>query len=171
MARVKNTNIIKNTKENVSKKLQQQQQRHSLLKGIGGKNIKKEEKRKNKKKGHRHRISSISSLDTPPTSPKNRRFRAGTVALREIRRYQKSGDLLIRKHPFQRLVKEIARSFRDDIRFQSAAIGALQESAEAYLTNLFDDANTCAIHAKRITITPRDMQLVQRLRGTFRLHD
>ncbi len=76
----------------------------------------------------------------------------GTVALREIRRYQKSTELLIRKLPFQRLVREIAQDFKSDLRFQSSAIGALQESVEAYLVSLFEDTNLCAIHAKRVTI-------------------
>ena len=96
---------------------------------------------------------------------KPHRFRPGTVALREIRRYQKSTELLIRKLPFQRLVKEIAQDFRSDLRFQSHAIMALQEAAEAYLTSLFEDTNLCAIHAKRVTIMPKDMQLARRIRG------
>lgn len=94
-----------------------------------------------------------------------RRSRPGTVALREIRRYQKSTDLLIRKLPFQRLVKEIAQGFKSELRFQSAAIGALQEACEAYLVSLFEDTNLCALHAKRVTIMPRDMQLARRIRG------
>lgn len=93
------------------------------------------------------------------------RYRPGTVALREIRRFQKSTDLLIRKMPFQRLVKEIAQDFNMELRFQSAAIGALQEASEAYLTGLFEDTNLCAIHAKRVTIMPKDMQLARRIRG------
>jgi histone H3 len=93
------------------------------------------------------------------------RYRPGTVALREIRKYQKSTDLLIRKAPFQRLVKEIAQEFRADLRFQSNAILALQEAAEAYLTGLFEDTNLCAIHAKRVTITQKDMGLARRIRG------
>uniref|UniRef100_A0A3P9K614 Core Histone H2A/H2B/H3 domain-containing protein n=1 Tax=Oryzias latipes TaxID=8090 RepID=A0A3P9K614_ORYLA len=91
--------------------------------------------------------------------------RPGTVALREIRRYQKSTELLIRKLPFQRLVREIAQDFKTDLRFQSAAIGALQEASEAYLVGLFEDTNLCAIHAKRVTIMPKDIQLARRIRG------
>jgi histone H3 len=87
------------------------------------------------------------------------------VALREIRRYQKSTDLLIRKLPFQRLVREIAQDYKHDLRFQSSAIQALQESAEAYLVSLFEDTNLCAIHAKRVTIQSKDIQLARRLRG------
>ena len=80
------------------------------------------------------------------------RYRPGTVALREIRKYQKSTDLLLRKLPFQRLVREIAQDFMNDLRFQSSAILALQEAAESYLVSLFEDTNLCAIHAKRVTI-------------------
>jgi histone H3 len=96
---------------------------------------------------------------------KPHRFRPGTVALREIRRYQKSTDLLIRKLPFQRLVREIAQDFKTDLRFQSSAILALQEASEAYLVGLFEDTNLCAIHAKRVTIMPKDIQLARRVRG------
>jgi histone H3 len=96
---------------------------------------------------------------------KPHRYRPGTVALREIRRYQKSTDLLIKKLPFQRLVREIAQDFKNDVRFQSTAILALQEAAEAYLVSLFEDTNACAIHAKRVTILPKDIQLARRIRG------
>lgn len=92
------------------------------------------------------------------------RYRPGVVALREIRRYQDSTDLLIRKLPFQRLVREIAQGYKTDLRFQSAALGALQEAAEAYLVGLFEDTNLCALHAKRVTIMVKDMQLAGRIR-------
>ncbi|CAB3996774.1 Histone H3 [Paramuricea clavata] len=97
---------------------------------------------------------------------KPHRYRPGTVALREIRRYQKSTELLIRKLPFQRLVREIAQDFKTDLRFQSSAVMALQEASEAYLVGLFEDTNLCAIHAKRVTIMPKDIQLARRIRGT-----
>ena len=96
---------------------------------------------------------------------KPHRYRPGTVALREIRKFQKSTDLLIRKLPFQRLIREIAGQFKSDLRFQSQAVLALQEAAEAYLVGLFEDTNLCAIHAKRVTIMPKDMQLARRIRG------
>lgn len=96
---------------------------------------------------------------------KPHRFRPGTVALREIRKYQKSTDLLIRKLPFQRLVKEIAQDYKSDLRFQSSAIAALQEASESYLVGLFEDTNLCAIHAKRVTIMTKDLQLARRIRG------
>ncbi len=97
---------------------------------------------------------------------KPHRYRPGTKALREIRRYQKSTDLLIRKLPFQRLCKEIAQDVMNkEFRFQSTAILALQEASEAFLVGLFEDTNLCAIHAHRTTIMPRDLQLARRIRG------
>ena len=103
---------------------------------------------------------------------KRYRYRPGTVALKQIRQYQKSTELLIRKLPFQRLVREIAGDSEiitsplcGKVRFQSAAIMALQEAAEAYLVGLFEDSNLCAIHAKRVTIMPKDIQLARRICG------
>ena len=103
---------------------------------------------------------------------KHYRYRPGTVALKQIRQYQKSTELLIRKLPFQRLVREIASDSEvilsplcGKVRFQSTAIMALQEASEAYLVGLFEDSNLCAIHAKRVTIMPRDIQLARRIRG------
>ena len=99
---------------------------------------------------------------------KPHRYRPGTVALREIRKYQKSTDTLIRKAPFQRLVREILQDFKSDFRMQSTALLAMQEAAEAYLVGLFEDCNLCAIHAKRVTIMPKDIQLARRIRGERR---
>ena len=96
---------------------------------------------------------------------KPRKYRPGTVALREIRRYQKSSELLIQWMLFQRLVREIAQAHNPYVHFQSGAILALQESAEAYLVGLLEDSNLCAIHAKRVTIMPKDMQLAWWIRG------
>ena len=96
---------------------------------------------------------------------KAHRYRPGTVALREIRRYQKSTNLLICKGPFQRLVKQVARNLKCEFRFQSTAVLAIQEAAEAHLISVFEDTNLCAIHARRVTITPKDMQLALRIRG------
>lgn len=106
---------------------------------------------------------SATQLVQQPRKP--HRYRPGTVALQEIRRYQKSTELLIRKLPFQRLVREIAQDYKTDLRFQSSALAALQEASESYLTGLFEDTNLCAIHAKRVTILPKDMALARRIRG------
>ena len=86
------------------------------------------------------------------------------MALREIRRYKKSTEILIRKQPFQRLVREIAQDFKTDLRFQSSSAMVFQEATEAYLISLFVDTNLCAIHAKRVTIMPKDIQLARRIR-------
>ncbi|KAJ3057252.1 histone H3.1 [Rhizophlyctis rosea] len=105
------------------------------------------------------------SLKKDGTPRKGHRYRPGTVALREIRRYQKSTELLLSKTSFQKLVREVAQDFRTDLRFQASALAAVQEAAEAYLVDLFDDLNLAAIHAKRVTIQPKDMQIARRLRG------
>ena len=92
------------------------------------------------------------------------RFRPGTVAPRDIKKYQKSTELLIRKIPFQRLVREIVYKLKDkDYRFQSTALLALQEAAEAFLVNMFDQCNDIAIHGKRVTVMRKDIQLWKRL--------
>ncbi|XP_068082978.1 histone H3.3A-like [Anabrus simplex] len=142
-------------------------------------------------KAPRKQLATKAARKSAPSTggvKKPHSYRPGTVALREIRRYQKSTELLIRKLPFQRLVREIAQDFKTFfffargftraplrarptrpvktvLRFQSAAIGALQEATEAYLVGLFEDSNLCAIHAKRVTIMPKDIQLARRIRG------
>ncbi|EPY83118.1 hypothetical protein CB1_000595044 [Camelus ferus] len=112
-------------------------------------------------KAPRKQLATKAARKSAPATggvKKPHRYRPGTVALREIRRYQKSTELLIRKLPFQRLVREIAQDFKTDLRFQSSAVMALQEACEAYLVGLFEDTNLCAIHAKRVTIMPKDIQ-------------
>ena len=87
-------------------------------------------------------------------------YRPGTVTLHEICRYQKSMDLLIRKLPFQHLVHEIAQDFKNGLHFQGSAVFlARQEAAKDYLIGLFEDTNLCSIHAKHVTIMPKDIQL------------
>lgn len=100
------------------------------------------------------------------------RYRPGTLALKEIRRYQRSWDLLLRKLPFARLVREVALDILppdagQELRWQSQAIMALQEASEAFLVHLFADTNLCAIHAKRVTIMQKDLQLARRIRGSW----
>ena len=119
-------------------------------------------------KAPRKQLATKAARKSAPATggvKKPHRYRPGTVALREIRRYQQSTELLIRKRPFQRLVREIAQDFKTDLRFQSSAVMALQEASEAYLVGLFEDTNLCAIHAKRVTIMPKDIQLARRIRG------
>ncbi|KAF8709726.1 protein heterodimerization, partial [Rhizoctonia solani] len=111
--------------------------------------------------------------DDDEGTKKKRRYRPGVLALREIRRYQKSTDLLIAKLPFSRVVREVAQDMTTQagggypagLRWQSSALLALQEATEAYLVHLFEDTNLCAIHAKRVTIMQRDIQLARRIRG------
>ncbi|KAI9813747.1 MAG: centromeric DNA-binding histone H3-like protein cse4 [Pycnora praestabilis] len=118
------------------------------------------------------RSSGVEPGDPLPRPRKAHRYKPGTLALKEIRRYQKSTDLLLLKLPFSRLVREIAltllpSSSGDSLRWQSQAIQALQEAAEAFLVHLFEDTNLCAIHAKRVTIMQKDIQLARRIRGAW----
>lgn len=129
--------------------------KHTARKSTAAKQPKKQVALKTKK----------TTGDRPGGMKRAHRFRPGTVALRHIRKYQKSTELLIRKLPFQRLVRHLANDFKTDLRFQSSAVLALQEAAEAYMVGLFEDTNLCAIHAKRVTIMPKDMQLAKRIRG------
>ena len=120
-------------------------------------------------KAPRKQLAALKRRKSYPESTggikKPHRWRPGTAALREIRRYQSSSNLLIPKLPFQRLVREIAQEMLTDIRFQSTALLALQEASEAYLVQLLEDSNLCAIHAGRVTIKPVDMQIARRIRG------
>jgi len=110
-----------------------------------------------KSTGRRRTLSPKPSRNIPHPS--------GMIALREIRKLQKSTELLISKQTFQTLVREVAQDFKPDARFQSAAIEAVQEGCEAFLVELFKDTLLCAVHAKRITIKLEDIQLVRRIRG------
>ena len=115
------------------------------------------------------RIPGAEPIAQPPK--RKRRLRPGVKAIREIREYQKSTNLLIRKLPFARLVREIQQMIvpkNEPYRWQGTAILALQEAAEAHLVALFEDTLLCAIHAKRVTIMPKDMQLARRIRGMDR---
>lgn len=138
--------------------------------------------------GHAPKPPSARRQTTSSRVQAAHRYRPGTVALREIRKvyrppiseryirviptlsyvcnlmlymqFQKSSDLLIRRQPFERLVREVSQCWKTDLRFQPVAILALQEASESYLVDLFEVTNTCALHAKRVTITPRDLMLV-----------
>ncbi|KAJ1686719.1 hypothetical protein LUZ63_018109 [Rhynchospora breviuscula] len=96
---------------------------------------------------------------------KKHRYRPGTVALREIRKFQKTTHLLIPAAPFARLAREVTELFNKDMRWTPAGLLALQEAAEYYLVDLFEDVNLCAFHAKRITIMDKDIQLARRISG------
>ena len=119
-------------------------------------------------KAPRKQLATKAARKSAPAAggvKKPHRYRPGTVALREIRRYQKTTDLLIRKSPFVRLVRELGQDVKADLFWQSSALLAQQEAAEAYLVGLMEDTNLCAIHAKRVTIMPKDIQLTHRIRG------
>ena len=125
-------------------------------------------------KAPRKQLATKAARKSAPAAggvKKPHRYRPGTVALREIRKYQKSTELLMRKLPFQRLVREVANElaagtrFPEGPRWQSQAVIALQEAAEAYLVSLFEDSNLEAIHAKRVTIQAKDIQIARRIRG------
>ena len=111
------------------------------------------------------RVAKSHTRPWPPRPVARAPLPPGTVALREIRRYQKSTELLLRKLPFERLVREIVQDFCSDFRFTRLSFIAAQEAAESYMIHLFEDANMCAIHAKRVTIMPRDIHLARRIRG------
>ncbi|CAG8896402.1 unnamed protein product [Penicillium egyptiacum] len=132
-------------------------------------------KAQNTKGGKQSKVAkttaNIQPGDPTPTG-RRRRYKPGTVALKEIRRYQRSYDLLIAKLPFARLVREVALDLLPadvgaELRWQSHAIQALQEAAEAFLVHLFEDTNLCALHAKRVTIMQKDIQLARRIRGVW----
>ncbi|XP_013783143.1 histone H3-like [Limulus polyphemus] len=114
------------------------------------------------KASRKQMVAKAARKSAPATGgvKKPHRYRPGTVALR---RHQKSTELLIRKLPFQRLVREIAQNFKTDLRFQSSAVLALQKASEVYLVGLFEDTNLCTFHAKRVIIMPKDIQLTRRI--------
>ncbi|CAL2052542.1 unnamed protein product [Caenorhabditis brenneri] len=97
---------------------------------------------------------------------KKQRFRPGATALRDIRQYEQSTEPIIRKMPFRRIIQEIAHTnFNTMIKYQALAVDLLRQAAEEYITSLFEDANLCAHHAKRVTVMPKDLQLASRIRG------
>ncbi|XP_054033250.1 histone H3-like centromeric protein A [Dryobates pubescens] len=104
----------------------------------------------------------------PPPRPRLPRRRPGQVALQEIRKYQSNTKLLLRPAPFARLVREICLLFTRgvDYHWQRMALLALQEAAEAFTVLLLEDAYLCTLHARRVTLYPKDLQLARRLRGS-----
>mmetsp|Transcript_3071 Transcript_3071/g.4702 ORF Transcript_3071/g.4702 Transcript_3071/m.4702 type:complete len:141 (-) Transcript_3071:1042-1464(-) len=117
--------------------------------------------------------SSYHKVSLP--KPRKHRYKVGISALREIRHWQKQVCQLIRTRPFQRLVRSVTREISDklqsrpeqegDYRWGAEALDAIQEAAEAYMVQIFEDANLCCIHAGRVTVMPKDIQLARRLRG------
>lgn len=118
------------------------------------------------KKPARQWIVKTPLVKANPTGLPKKRYRPGAMALNDIRKLQKTTTPLILKLPFQRLVREIARQHISGIRFESAALETLQEAAESYLTGVLYDTNLFALHANRLTIYPKDLQLALRIKGT-----
>ena len=121
-------------------------------------------------KGKAPRISNKAILqqlqNNAPTKKKPPKKRPGVKALQEIRKYQKTSELLLSKLPFQKLVREVAKKVANtEYRYEASGILALQEACEAYLVGIFEDANLCAIHAKRVTVMKKDMELARRIRN------
>ena len=137
VAKAQITPFVDETEPTILTSFQMARTKQTARKSVGGKHTAK-------------KLAAKSKRTQGGSIKKPHRFRPGTVALREIRRYQKSTELLIRKLPFQRLVREIAHEYKSDLRFQGSAIAALQEASEAYLVGVFEDTNLCAIHAKRV---------------------
>lgn len=110
----------------------------------------------------------VKSKNTEGKVMKKRRFKPGTRALQEIRKYQKGTELLIRKLPFQRLVREIAQDFSpsEGIRFTKSALEALQEGTEIFLTDMNAMAYLISLHSKRVTLQPRDIRLALKIAQT-----
>ena len=113
------------------------------------------------------KVKKNKKKDPKANSPskKSHRYRPGTVALREIKQIQRGGDFLIRKQPFYRLVREEAQNHKDNVRFQTSALYVLQTWVEAKLISYFEDANLAAIHAKRVTVMPKDLLFARRILG------
>lgn len=110
-------------------------------------------------------IKKTAPADGGVKGERKRRNKPGTVTLREIKRYQKTIDMLLPRAPFQRLVRNITEQMDHNLRFQSQALHALQEATEAYIVGLFEDTQLCAIHANRVTVQKKDMDLARRIRG------
>lgn len=156
-----NTNrLVEDINERALSLLQRNRQRRQLLQ--------RQEERRRFVQPQPRPDPFISKIQRHKSSHK--RYRPSDVALEEIRKYQRSTDLLISKMPFARLVKEVTEQFTTEeqqLRWQSMAILALQEASEAYLVGLLEHTNLLALHAKRITIMRKDMQLARRIRGQF----
>ena len=128
------------------------------------------------KQPHKHMLHRLLKWTSATGGIKKpHRYHPGLLALHEIRRYQQSTKSLIRRTPFNKLIKEISQEYRIcpegprtpsvQVRFQSTALAALQEAAENFLVGLFEDVNLLAVHAKRVTVMPHDIRLALRIRG------
>lgn len=133
--------------------------KQTARKSTGGSNGKLTAPRK------RDLLKDIKDKKYKPDPGLKRRLSNGEGVIRDIHKLTTTTDSLIRKLPFQRLVREIAHEIKTDIRFQKSAVDSIQEAAESYLIRLFQDANLCVLHSKRVTVMPRDLILAQKIRG------
>lgn len=108
---------------------------------------------------------NLKLLEKNVSKKRKMRYQPGSKVLSEIRKFQRSSDLLIHRLPFARLVKEITLKFHHSLQWQNIALEALQHASEDFLIGLLEDANLSALHAKRITIMPKDIRLARRIRG------
>ena len=154
--------IIKVTKEKVMQE-RAREARDKRIKRLG----KLKEENQNRAQCIKDRKRKQLKVIRDEKLEKHRKVQRGMQALKEIQKYQKGADLLIRRVPFQRLVREVIQKWREGLKLQSSAVLALQEASEAFLVGLMEQANLCAIHAKRVTIMPRDIQLALRIWGDF----
>jgi histone H3 len=115
--------------------------------------------------GHKSKKAGPKKAARPPGQKKQRRFRPGTVALRTIRKLQKTTGTLIRRAPFYRMARCLAAVTMEGYRFQTAALAVIQEATESYVIGILANANLAALHAKRVTVMPRDLHLARRLAG------
>ncbi len=129
------------------------------------KTMAKKSKRGSKGKGRSKKGKRKNAPAKGGVVKRKHRWRPGTVAMRDIRRYQKSTKCLMQRAPFQRLVRSLAKGYNSELRFQASSLAALQEATEAYVVGLFEDVNLCALHAGRVTVMTRDMHLARRIRG------
>lgn len=139
--------------------------------GGGGKQPRAQTNRDGRHQRRQSGAGPIRNVVMAPVGRPPHRYRPGTVALRQIRAYQNTTQLLIPRLSFGRLVREITyhadAPFGHNKKWQAAAVQALQEAAEAHLVTVFEDTLLCAIHAKRVTIMPKDMQLAKRIRRDY----
>lgn len=121
--------------------------------------------KKDLKKKAKTQTQKDKTQGTQGEGSKKMRKRPGAMALREIRKYQRSTDTVIRRLGFQRLVRDIAQQIVPEAKFQQSSLKVIQECTEMYLCRLFEDSQLCTLHAKRVTVFVKDMALAKRIRG------
>lgn len=118
-----------------------------------------------RKKSEKNDKSGVKTSAKDPVVKRPRRFKPGTIALREIKKYQKSTELVLQKAPLQRVIKSIMHAYNAQLRMSSTGALIIQEAVEAHIISLLADCNLCAQHARRVSIQPKDFYLARRIRG------